>query len=381
MGGGQDLRRAAIAFCGIACAKAPGSTGAGGADRDLVSAPSATAAGAPRPGMLWIPAGVLRAGSAPTEIPRVADAELPGVEVPMAGFYVDALPWPNEVGAIATTNLTREEAQRLCAGKAKRLCTELEWERACKGPDNARYEYGTSYDEHACTTGLAPGGAARRPSGEKTRCQSAFGVREMHGGAWEWTDSTWRRGKSQDWGVVRGGNDVAGEMVSRCAYARPQPSGERSPAIGFRCCAGPRNEPEVTLDVKSGIPLEREPNAPGHSPPLEALGGLTCGPPKSPSPCSSARAWTWRPEGNVELTLAGGCMGAWPETRCGLAVARTLADQMDSLAQVDTGHAAPDVVLVGGADRRIRVVGESTRGRFVREVTFSYGRIDVHDVR
>ena len=92
--------------------------------------------------MVWVPSGLLRAGSPIDEVPNVAEADLPGVDVPMAGFYIDLLPWPNEAGAIPTTNVTRDEAKRLCDSKQKRLCAELEWERACKGPDNLRYEYG-----------------------------------------------------------------------------------------------------------------------------------------------------------------------------------------------------------------------------------------------
>jgi formylglycine-generating enzyme len=330
--------------------------------------------------MQWIPGGVLRAGSAPNEVPRVADAELAGVDVRMDGFYVDVLPWPNEPGAIATTNVTREEAQRLCASKAKRLCTELEWERACKGPDNARYEYGEDYDARVCGAGASAESSARRPSDRSGPCQSGFGVRQMHGGAWEWTDSRWGRGTTRDLGVLRGGNDPEGDVASRCAYARPLGPAERSPATGFRCCAGDRNEPEVRLDVTVGAAFERARHVTRPSPPLDALGGAACGPPQSPSPCSSSRAWTWRPEPNVELWLAGGCLGRWPGARCGLAVSRRVGELADTLAQIDTGGVAPDVVLVGGTEGegRIRVRGQDAHGRFVREVVFSYGRLEVH---
>ncbi|MDP9000360.1 MAG: SUMF1/EgtB/PvdO family nonheme iron enzyme, partial [Myxococcota bacterium] len=296
--GATGARIGAIAICGVACAKSPGALGDAG-DKGVVSAPSATAPGGARSGMLWIPAGVLRAGSAVDEVPRVAEAELPGVDTPMGGFYIDALPWPNEVGAIPTTNVTRDEAVRLCATKGKRLCTELEWERACKGPDSTRYEYGSTYDEHACGTGTAAESVGRRPSGDRARCHSPFGVREMHGGAWEWTDSPWGRGATRNLGVMRGGNDLAGEIASRCAYARPLAPTDRSPSTGFRCCVGPRNDAEVHLDVKTGAALERASHPTQPSPPLDALGGTACGPPQSPAPCWSARAWTWRPEPNV----------------------------------------------------------------------------------
>jgi sulfatase modifying factor 1 len=376
MGAGA-LAAAAAALVG-ACGRC-GSREEGG-EGGVVSAPSTTAPGAPRSGMVWIPAGVLRAGSALDEVPRVADAELPGTEVAMGGFYIDVLPWPDEAGAIPTTNVSRDEAARLCDKQNKRLCSELEWERACKGPDNARYEYGVSYDARTCSTGVSAEVSARKPSGERASCRSAFGVREMHGGAWEWTDSKWGRGTTRDLGVVRGGNDTAGELETRCAFARPLVPAERSPATGFRCCAGPRTDAEVQLEVRTGQPFERTAHPSRSSPPLSALGGVACGPPLAPGPCSLARAWTWRPVPNVELSLAGGCVGRDPNARCALAVSRELGDREQTLAEVDTGREVPEVVLVEGGDHRVRVRGADMSGQYFREVVFSFGRVEVKEV-
>ncbi len=377
------LGAAAAAAAAAGCGRSQGAQSDGGAGSSVVTAPSTVAPGTPRAGMVWIPPGVLRAGSAPDEVPRVADAELPGVDVPLGGFYVDVLPWPNEADAIPTTNVTRQEAELLCEGKGKRLCTELEWERACKGPENLRYEYGAAYDARPCGAGQAADVSARHPSGEKPACRSAFGVREMHGGAWEWTDSTWRRGPQRGetpLGVLRGGNDPSGELATRCASARPVSPGGHTAAIGFRCCAGPRNEPEVQLEVHAGAAFEKTDRPSRSSPPLDALGGAACGPPLSPSPCSLARAWTWRPVPNVELSLAGGCLGRDPNARCAVAVSRSLGDRVDTLAQIDTGREIPEVVLVEGMDRTIRVRGADIHGQFFREIVFSYGRVDVKEV-
>jgi len=350
----------------------------------VVSAPSTTAPGAPRAGMVWIPTGVLHAGSDPEDVPRVADTELGGVEVPLGGFYVDVLPWPNEVGAIPTTNVSRDEAARLCDGKGKRLCSELEWERACKGPDNTRYEYGASFDARVCTAGVAADVSARHPSGDRTACHSGFGVREMHGGPWEWTDSPWNRGAGGRLetppGVTRGGNDVAGELETRCAFAKAVAPGARLPSTGFRCCAGPRNDAEVELAVKTGLPFEKTLHPARSSPPLAALDGQSCGPPLAPAPCSLSRAWTWRPAPNVELSLAGGCLGRDPNARCAIAVSRMIGEREVALAQVDTGREIPEVVLVEGMDRRIRVRGADIHGQYFREIVFTYGRIDVKEV-
>ncbi|HEX8790002.1 MAG TPA: SUMF1/EgtB/PvdO family nonheme iron enzyme [Polyangiaceae bacterium] len=377
----------AIALVAIGCHRslaADADAGPGGA---VVTAPSTVAPGAPKAGMVWIPAGTLRAGSALEDVPRVADAEMPGVDVALGGFYIDVLPFPDEPGAIPSTNVSRDEAATLCQSKGKRLCSELEWERACKGPDNSRYEYGATYDPHVCGTDLT----ARRPSGELTACKSGFGVREMHGGPREWTDSPWNRGNASHGdgaqGVVRGGNDAAGEVATRCAFGRPMTPSSRSPITGFRCCAGPRNDDEVQLAVHTGVPFQKAEHTTRNSPPLDALGGTACGPPLTPAPCFLSRAWIWRPVPNVELSLAGGCVGHDPNARCAVAVSRVLpalagqaGDKSDTLAQVDTGREIPEVVLVEGAERRIRVRGADLHGQFFREVIYSYGRVDVKEV-
>jgi hypothetical protein len=375
---GGVLGAALLVALGPSCHRAGADQRTG--DGGVVTAPSTIVPGAPRAGMMWIPTGTLRAGSALDEVPRLADVELPGTEIPLGGFYIDVLPFPNEAGAIPTLNVSRDEAQRLCEEKGKRLCTELEWERACKGPDNLRYEYGASYDPRVCGAGQPEVSSARHPSGDRAACRSAFGVREMHGGASEWTDSAWGRGSQKDTGVIRGGNDVSGEIATRCASARPMAPDARSPSTGFRCCSGPRNDAAVQLDVKIGVPFQKAEHTSRMSPPLDALQGVACGPPLNPAPCSLSRAWTWRPTPNVELSLAGGCVGRDPNARCALGVSRTLGDRTDVLAQIDTGREIPEVVLVEGMDRRIRVRGADMKGRFFREVIYSYGRVDVREV-
>jgi len=203
--------------------------------------------------MVWIDPGPLVAGTPPGQLPRLADQEMPGEQVILKGFYIDVYPYPNEEGAIPLTNVAQAGASKLCAEQDKRLCGELEWERACKGPKNTTYEYGNAYHADRCGTGSEP---MLKPSGLRVACRSDFGVRDLHGGAFEWTASAWGRGTEAGFFTVRGGNSPNGELTGRCANAEPKQPGSSAASIGFRCCAGPPNSVEVVLDVRRGPRLE-----------------------------------------------------------------------------------------------------------------------------
>jgi hypothetical protein len=287
---------------------------------------------------------------------------------------MDLLPYPNEAGAIPQTNVTRDEATRLCGAKGKRLCTELEWERACKGPNNTRYEYGEDYRAATCNTGVAAETSSKRPSGDRLSCASAFGVRDMHGGVWQWTDSAWGRGVGRDFGVLRGGNSTAGEIVGRCANALGRPPSTASATMGFRCCAGPRNEAKVELAVKVGQPLSKIENV-AELP--QSVLDLDCPSPVDAGACVYPRAWIWRPSGNVEIYLRSGCTGSGLGLRCGIVAVTLLDEKVHVLARFAVGREIPEVVLVAGEGKNARARGGDPRGPVFREMVYSYGKVDV----
>lgn len=196
-----------LAGMASSCGRGGGARASGGKELlrgSPMSSASAAASATSRPGMAYVPAGVLLAGTPVDCAPRVAEEELPGTKMEMGEFFIDLLPYPNEAGAIATTNVSRDEATALCAARNKRLCTELEWERACKGPANTTYEDGDDFHPATCGLGAAAELSAKRPTGELSACTSGFGVHEMHGGAWEWTELPWGRGGRKDLGVLKG---------------------------------------------------------------------------------------------------------------------------------------------------------------------------------
>jgi len=175
---------------------------------------------------LDVAAGTFVSGSTPGDDGREASFEPLLADVKMGAFAIDALPYPNDPTAAPELVSSASEAARLCNERGARLCTELEWERACKGPDDDRFATGPVWNE-ACD---------RSPS----LCASGFGARAM-GFMREWTDSTVAPSKDNETHVVRGGPDSA----RRCA-ARARATAKGMPArMAFRCCHGDRNDVAV----------------------------------------------------------------------------------------------------------------------------------------
>jgi formylglycine-generating enzyme required for sulfatase activity len=335
----------------------------------------------PRKGMIWIPAGTLVAGTPKERTPRIADEELPGERIELAGFYIDEFAYPNEAGGIPKTGLTRDEAAGVCAAQEKRLCTELEWERACKGPSNTTYEYGDGFRAAECAMGQS---GRLAPSGLRVMCRSAFGVHDMHGGPWEWTQSVWRRGGTSQAGVVRGGNSDLGELVGRCANAIAIAPATRRSDVSVRCCAGETNAAEVKLPVTRGKTLDAQPIEPPMVAKLaEAIGERTLPELPADEPFRIDRVWHWHPVGNEELVVAAGCARGTPHLSCGVGVFRATADLQNS----DEPKALP--MLVGFAssgwwmpvvkkdqrDRDLWVYGGDAKWSFRRRVAYVWGRI------
>lgn len=344
----------------------------------------------PRQGMAWIPPGVLIAGTPADRVPRVADAELAGVAFEMTGFYVDLYPHPNEQGTIPTTNVTLLKAQGLCNAQGKRLCTELELERACKGPDNFVYDYGDDYRAEVCGTGRK--GEASLPNGFHPGCESPFGVFDLHGTVWFWTLSEYGRGTTGLF-AIKGGNSPHGELVGRCAHVRGQKPASPSIGIGFRCCAGPVNFARVELEVKTGPALTFKPEeyelAKRFDEVIVPLGNLVeggvgdtpAGAVIAPSKTFHVeRIWTWHPLGNEELQLAGGCtaptvMGPASKS-CGLFIGRDHGDRIQLLVFIATDEWQP-TLAEGDEPRLVQVMGGDHFGAFRKTMGWEWGRVSI----
>lgn len=169
-----------------------------------------------------VPAGQYIMGSKTGECYRNPAKELDAFEVDVKTFKIDRYPYPNEKGRKPHTGVTFEEAGSLCEKEGKRLCTELEWEVACKGLDNEQY-----------------------PDGNV----SPFGMEGMFK-VFEWTGSQWLEPElSKPRGVVVKGNTTATIGAKpRCAYRSVRQPEKSTSNVGFRCCLGEVNEMNAMLE-------------------------------------------------------------------------------------------------------------------------------------
>jgi formylglycine-generating enzyme required for sulfatase activity len=252
------------------------------------TAPSKSAA----PKMAWIPPGEFMIGTDEVDEEQEAmqlgfprpwfEDEHPLRNVNLHGFYLDlhevtrqeylefldatehAPPdwWTDlrdlpDQGRHPVTGVDWYDADDFCRWAGKRLPTEEEWEKAARGPDGFRYPWGNSFDLGRAH--LSPGADAlfkTVPVESYPTGASPYGLFDMVGNVWEWTDSWYlpypeSTLRNKDFGmkyrVVRGlsyhslGHYPEGayervvEIYARASTRSYDPPGERLEDLGFRC--------------------------------------------------------------------------------------------------------------------------------------------------
>lgn len=115
-------------------------------------------------------------------------------------FCVDVFEFPNKACELPMVWTRPPLAKRVCELQGKRLCSDVEWNTACRGDpeggDDWRYAYGHELDLEICHTNqrhrqqCVPQSAKTawetcatdtEPSGAFPKCRSRFGVFDQHG--------------------------------------------------------------------------------------------------------------------------------------------------------------------------------------------------------
>ena len=189
-------------------------------------------------------AGLFLLSALPTHPTDEAQDVAPQIDAGMiriSDFLIDKYEYPNLQGELPRVDVTWSEAQSLCQATGKRLCSEYEWELACRGPEGQLYGYGSEFESGRCHTPNKVDDEWKRgpdkvPSGFFPDCQSSLGVNDMIGNVWEWTDGLYSA--AENWHVVRGGSWFHSVNLARAdtRYGRFLDPDFKLDLIGLRCC-------------------------------------------------------------------------------------------------------------------------------------------------
>jgi formylglycine-generating enzyme required for sulfatase activity len=161
------------------------------------------------------------------------DANYESVDV--GAFCIDYYEYPNGRGRAPTTRVSYKTAIDRCKKRGKRLCSEQEWEKACKGPSGSRYPYGNAWNPTACNTEDDEGNDREvTKSGTYRNCRSGYNVFDLSGNVSEWTSS-----QAGSRVIVKGGSSDRPGYDGRCAARKKEKPAATEELLGFRCCTEP----------------------------------------------------------------------------------------------------------------------------------------------
>ncbi|MBI5529744.1 MAG: SUMF1/EgtB/PvdO family nonheme iron enzyme [Deltaproteobacteria bacterium] len=182
-------------------------------------------------GMVLVPAGRFQFGSAAGD-PMKGFGEKNNEPVDLPAYCIDIYEYPNGSGKLPRTGISYGGAEGACRKAAKRICTEQEWEKACKGPGGFRYPYGNKWEPAFCNSEDDQGNKKQvGPAGSFTKCRSGYGVADMSGNVAEWVNAGGAKAN-------KGGAADRPNYAVRCAAKAAADPGKTSATLGFRCCAG-----------------------------------------------------------------------------------------------------------------------------------------------
>lgn len=163
----------------------------------------------------------------------------PDAEVP-SHWKDGTIPEGEEKFPVVNVDLAMARAYAAWAGK--RLPTEIEWEKAARGPEGFKYPWGNELKDNAAATG-----DGLKPVGSYPEGASPWGCHDMAGNVWEWTDTaiylypgSERKIAPEHEGafVIKGGCHTTRPGDLRCSMRRcvkPDGPDAKRPTLGFRC--------------------------------------------------------------------------------------------------------------------------------------------------
>lgn len=230
-----------------------------------------------QPGMVLIPAGEFQRGrshSLPDDalkrFPTLLKDDRPVRKLFLDVFYLDArevtnaqyltfvratmhpppFHWskgqpPKGKEQTPVVNVTWADADAYCRWSRKRLPTEAEWERACRGlVENQKYPWGDEPPTHE----VAHFDSLDGPCEVGRFKPNYFGLYDMAGNVWEWCHDWYEKDFYQTaadrnptgparglYRVLRGGSWADEPKFLTCAHRSWARPAERSPNVGFRC--------------------------------------------------------------------------------------------------------------------------------------------------
>ncbi len=214
-------------------------------------------------GMIYIPGGDFFTGTSEKEflyLVKLCDMTVGGCyeswfknEMPkriahVDSFCIDRYEFPNRAGRQPQSRMTWYDAQNICAGAGKRLCREVEWERACAGQAENVWSYGYRYVQNQCNINSE----TLETSGSNEKCRSIDGVMDMNGNLAEWVADSYGNvsslGEYERLRILKGGSYRDRSIFSRCNSVDLRSPEDRHVEFGVRCChsgeiIGYENEP------------------------------------------------------------------------------------------------------------------------------------------
>ncbi len=158
-------------------------------------------------------------------------------------FKIDMYEYSAQPGQQPMRNVDYLHAEQLCKSAGKRLCTESEWEFACRCPENLTYQFDNEWSSAVtqirkkCNVHLDVGEKKRPWANTPSQCAGKWPIYNLTGNMWEWIAYE----KSVYLRALKGGSYLhGGEKNTKCAHEllilKTQLPYIDLSSVGFRCC-------------------------------------------------------------------------------------------------------------------------------------------------